>query len=113
MALAPSMSCPRPKESESLPQYVRPQKLSREPLFLSGFPHATEVVRRWPISRKAVAVLCIVVIGKAAGQSRCVAKRSSDAGSDDRALAPGGLSAKPAGVYLVALFFTAVWLFSV
>ena len=42
-----------------------------------------------------------------------MAKRSSDAGSDDRALAPGGLSTKPAGVYLVALFFTAVWLFSV
>jgi hypothetical protein len=41
-----------------------------------------------------------------------VAKKSIDAGSDDRGLAPGGPSAKPTGVYLVALFFTAVWLFS-
>jgi drug/metabolite transporter (DMT)-like permease len=42
-----------------------------------------------------------------------VAQKSSDASSDDRAVAPGEPSAKPAGVYLIALFFTAVWLFSV
>jgi hypothetical protein len=39
--------------------------------------------------------------------------RQSGTGADDRALAPGGPAPRPAGVYLIALFFTAIWLFSV
>ncbi len=39
--------------------------------------------------------------------------RKSGPPPDDRPLAPGLPSTRPVGVYLVALFFTAVWLFSV
>jgi hypothetical protein len=42
-----------------------------------------------------------------------VTRRSNEAAPDDRALAQGGPATKPVGVYIVALFFTAVWLFSV
>jgi hypothetical protein len=42
-----------------------------------------------------------------------VTRRSNEAAPDDRALAQGGSATKPVGVYIVALFFTAVWLFSV
>lgn len=40
-------------------------------------------------------------------------RRSNEAAPDDRALAQGGPATKPVGVYIVAVFFTAVWLFSV
>jgi hypothetical protein len=42
-----------------------------------------------------------------------VTRRSNEAAPDDRALAQGGPATKPVGVYIVAVFFTAVWLFSV
>jgi len=45
--------------------------------------------------------------------NECVTKRPNDPQADDRALAPSGLLKTPVGVYLMALFFTAVCLFAI
>ncbi len=59
----------------------------------------------------ANAVYCWM--GKAWIGNECVTKRPNDPQADDRALAPGGPLKTPVGVYVMALFFTAVCLFAI